>query len=37
MPNEVDWKDLCGQASMEPDPEKVLELAKRVIELLDKT
>ena len=36
VPNDVDWKDLCRQASIEPDPEKVFELAKRIIELLDK-
>jgi len=28
--------ELCRQASIEPDPKKVLELAKRIIELLDK-
>lgn len=36
VPNEVDWMELCRQASIEPDPKKVLELAKRIIELLDK-
>jgi hypothetical protein len=35
-PNEPGWKDLCRQATIERDPEKVLELVKRIIELLDK-
>lgn len=36
VPNEADWKDLCRQASIEQDPEKVLELVMRILELLDK-
>jgi hypothetical protein len=35
-PHEPDWKDLCREASIEQDPEKVFELVKRILDLLDK-
>jgi hypothetical protein len=32
--HEEEWKELCRQASMEQDPQKLLELTKRINELL---
>jgi hypothetical protein len=29
------WQELCGQASVEQDPEKLMELVKEINRLLD--
>jgi len=35
MRDNVEWKKICEQAAQEQDPERLLELTKRIIELLD--
>jgi len=34
-PNEERWRELCAQAAVERDGEKLLELTKEIIRLLD--
>ena len=35
MRDNAEWKKICERAAQEQDPEKLLELTKRIIELLD--
>jgi hypothetical protein len=35
MRDNGEWKKICEQAAQEQDPERLLELTKRIIELLD--
>lgn len=32
--HEAEWKELCRQATVEQDPQKLLELTRRINELL---
>jgi hypothetical protein len=29
------WKELCAQAAVEPDPERLLELVAEIVQLLE--
>jgi hypothetical protein len=35
MREQAEWKKICEQAAHEQDPEKLMELARKIIELLD--
>jgi len=35
-PPEQDWREIANAASEEPDAEKLLELAKRLVQALDR-
>jgi hypothetical protein len=35
MRDNTEWKKVCEQASQEQDPEKLMELTNRIIQLLD--